>query len=422
MKKSKINEVLESELLNIKPSGEDLDAINRVLKEFLIEVKQKIKTKKINASVFVGGSLAKKTIIKKQEYDVDIFVRFNKKYEDIALELENILKSTKYSKKIKKIHGSRDYFQINEKNIILEVIPTLEIKKPSEAKNITDLSYFHVGFVKKCIEKNKNLALEIMLAKAFMHAQNLYGAESYIHGFSGYSLELLIIHYRTFERFLREAAKLKDEKIIIDYLGIYKNKKDILREMNESKIQGPIILVDPTYKERNALAGLNNETFLKFKKEAQEFLNNPSRDFFKKKTVYDSIKNKKGLIKISVKSSKQKGDIAGSKIKKFFGFFVYSLKREFDIKLAEFEYNEKENIGYYYFILENKKPEIIIGPEVTDIENLLRFKKMHKDAFIKENRAYAKLNHNMNFKEFFEKIKNNKKILLQMSIQEINLD
>ena len=36
----------------------------------------------IDAEIFVGGSFAKKTLIKKEKYDVDIFVRFDKKYTE----------------------------------------------------------------------------------------------------------------------------------------------------------------------------------------------------------------------------------------------------------------------------------------------------------------------------------------------------
>ncbi|MBD3252791.1 hypothetical protein GF386_03610, partial [Candidatus Pacearchaeota archaeon] len=54
---------------------------------------------------------------------------------------------------------------------------------------MTDLSYFHVNHILKKIKKNKNLSDEIRLAKKFAYSQNCYGAESYIHGFSGYALE-----------------------------------------------------------------------------------------------------------------------------------------------------------------------------------------------------------------------------------------
>ena len=37
--------------------------------------------------------------------------------------------------------------------------------------------------------------------------------------------------------------------------------------LNASKLNSPIILIDPTYKQRNTLAALSNETFENFKKD-----------------------------------------------------------------------------------------------------------------------------------------------------------
>ena len=56
----------------------------------------------------------------------------------------------------------------------------------------------------------------------------------------------------------------------------YKNKQELLNSVNESKLQSPIVLVDPTFKERNALAALSQETFLRFKESCAKFLRNPA--------------------------------------------------------------------------------------------------------------------------------------------------
>ncbi len=309
-------------------------------------------------------------------------------------------------------------------NIIIEIIPVIKIKNQKQALNVTDLSYFHVNYILGKIRKNKKLSDEIIIAKAFTHSQNCYGAESYIKGFSGYSLELLIIHYGSFLKFIKEIAGLNEnEKIIIDDAKFYRKKQDVLKEMNEAKILSPIILVDPTFKERNALSGLSNETFLKFKKACSEFLKNPSDEFFKKKNILEEMNKKYSDLKIvSVKTSKQKGDIAGTKSKKFMNFFVHNLKKEFVVKKIEFEYKENENIAYYYIAVDKKQIETIRGPPITAVENLANFKKVHANAFIKEHIAYAHILHNLSFEEFLGKfLERNKKVIKDMSIEEMKL-
>ncbi|MFA5173621.1 MAG: nucleotidyltransferase domain-containing protein [Candidatus Pacearchaeota archaeon] len=415
----KINDILKEQIELIKPSLETQDKINKTTKEFMSYLDKNLKKNKMKADVFLGGSVAKSTLIKKEIYDVDIFIRFENS--------KDMGKLHKILKKAKKVHGSRDYYQLEVSGVVMEIIPVLKIKKPEQAENVTDLSYFHVKYVLDKIKKNKRLADEIRLAKTFCHANNCYGAESYIHGFSGYALELLICHYKSFLSFIKAIAKInidKKEKLVIDdskfYLG-----KNIIYELNEAKTQSPIILVDPTFKERNALAGLNHETFFHFQKTCKEFLRKPSKGYFINKDIHEELTKKyQNKLKIvSVKTSKQAGDISGSKSLKFFYFFVDRLNREFIVKVSEFNYNDEKNTAYFYLVLDKKRDEIRKGPKVVDVNNLTRFKKIHKNAFIKNNVAYAKINHNLSFEKWLKEFnKKEKEIIKQMSVKKIDLN
>ncbi len=409
MKETK--KILDKQIKNISPAKEELKTIEEETQKFLLELKKKIRT--YNAEVFVGGSIAKQTLIKKDKYDVDIFVRFDKKYKDkeISEVLSRILQG-------KRVHGSRDYFQIQKGNLIFEVVPTIKINKPKEARNVTDLSYFHVKYVKNKIKQKKNLAQEIMLAKAFCYANNCYGAESYIKGFSGYALELLITYYGSFIKFLT-AVKDK-EQVILDPEKHYKNKNEILLELNESKLQSPIIFVDPTYKQRNALAALSKETYKKFQQTTKNFLKNPNDSFFQKKDLQQELKNKyKNLTVVKTKTDRQKGDIGGSKLKKFHNYLIHKLKEDFEIQKTEFEYNEKENTAKNYFVLKQKKEKTTNGPPTQDKTNAKLFKQKHKKTYIHHGRIYSK-EKTKNFQEFFNELKNDK-TLKEMDITEVKL-
>ena len=289
---NKINSVLKEALKKVKPSGKEAGEIEILLKKFTERLRKSIKNLGVDAEIFVGGSVAKGTSIKKKVYDADIFLRFNRKYEDISNLTEKILKGFKKTK----IHGSRDYFRIKaSRKIVLEIVPVLRIKSPKEARNITDLSYFHVNYAKRKFPKK--IIDEIILAKAFCHAKNCYGAESYIRGFSGYGLELLVYHYKSFLNFLKAISKPSlnsgnQEKIIIDTEKKFRNKNEILMDVNSSKLQSPVILIDPTHRERNALAALSWETFRKFQKAGRKFLKKPSiRDFEKERVAIQGFGN-----------------------------------------------------------------------------------------------------------------------------------
>lgn len=404
-----INKVLKRVLEKIRLSEKELKKMNGVTENFRKELQKEINKKKIKAEVFVGGSSGKGTVVRREKQDIDIFSRFKKNKEDISKLLEKAVKKFK----VKKIHGSRDYFKVSFSGFKFEVVPVLKIKKPEQAENVTDLSYFHISYIKNKLNRNKKLADEIRLAKSFCYGNGVYGAEGYIRGFSGYSLELLILHYKSFLNMIRKLSR-KKPKIIIDIERHYKGKK-IEEEMNESKLSSPVIFVDPTYKERNALSALSYETFLKFQEACKDFLRKPEEKFF----FPQEIDKKKYNLILKAKTNKQEGDIAGSKLHKFYFLFSKSLGRDFAVEKREFDYDDKKTADLY-FKIKPKKKIIIEGPPITAVENVVKFRKKHKSVFKKNHKVYAK-EKSKNIKKFLSEFKkNNKKRMKDMGIVSLN--
>ena len=421
--KKKTLEILKEVLEEIKPSKEEEKEIKKSLNEFLEEIRKNIKKLKIDLEIFVGGSFAKGTMIKTKKYDVDVFFRFDRKYKkEISNLTGKILKGFTKTK----VHGSRDYFRVNiGPSFVIEIIPVKKIKNQKEAENITDLSYSHVNYVKRKLKSNKILD-EIRIAKAFCHANNCYGAESYIKGFSGYGLELLVYHYKGFLKFIKAVGKIKDKEVV-DIEKQFKNKQEILMDLNGSKLLSPIVLIDPTYKQRNALAALSEETFEKFKKECAKFLKNPDLNSFKEKR-HDLEKIKKAALKkklefvlIEAKTNKQKGDVAGSKLLKFYNHLEDEIKEYFQITNKGFEYDEGKP-AKFFFVTKRKKEIISKGPKVKDKKNTAKFKKRHKRTFTRAGRLYAREKINFKIKGFLKSWKvKNKKRMKEMSISKLKI-
>ncbi len=412
---NKINSILNEVLFRVKPTKQETSEVKNLLEKFLYKIKSNLSKSGLNAEIFIGGSFAKKTLIKKGIYDVDIFIRFDKKYEDDKLS-ELTKKLIHNFEGIIVLHGSRDYFKIKlNDNIFVEIVPVRKTQKPSEAKNITDFSHTHVKYINKKI-KNQKILDEILIAKAFCHANNCYGAESYISGFSGYALELLIIHYKSFLKFIKAMTKVKD-KLIIDIEKLHKNKNVVLMDLNSSKLQSPVVLIDPTYKQRNVLAALSYETFEKFKKACLDFIKNQSINSFEYKKIdvekikKTAINNGSEFILIEVSTDKQPGDIAGSKLLKFYKHLAEEINTLFKIKNQGFNY-DKDKAAKYFFVVRKKKEIILNGPKADDKENVLKFRKKHKNTFVKKNKIYAREKIKVNLKQFVEewKMKNRKKL------------
>jgi len=423
---NKTKQILKTVLQRVQPSKQELETIEKFLEQILKILKSRLKILKIDAEVFVGGSFAKNTVIRKDHYDIDIFIRYDKKYkEDISILTKKLLKNIK---NVSLVHGSRDYFRITKSpTLYFELIPVLKIKKPKQAQNITDLSYSHVKYINKKVKKTKLLD-DIRPAKAFCYANHCYGAESYINGFSGYALELLIYHYGNFIKFIRTISKIKQDKTFIDIEKHYKNKQFILMDLNSSKLESPIILIDPTNKSRNALAALSYETLKKFQKECKKFLKSPSIKAFEiKKTDLEKIKknatkSKHEFILIEAKTQKQSGDIAGSKLLKFYKHLSFEIEKYFTIKNKGFNYGSKK-AARYFFVVKNKNEILITGPNSNDMKNVKAFKKKHlKKTFEKKGRVYAKEKINFNIKKFIETWKKeNKKRIKEMYISGLEI-
>ncbi len=355
----------------IKPSKKE----GREIKEQIDEVLKNIRIK--DAKAVVGGSFAKNTWLK-NDCDVDIFVKFNyKKYKGKSVQLSDILINNIKKLKAERLHGSRDYFQVKKNNLVFEIIPILDIKNSEDAMNITDVSPLHAKWVKKHRKDD-----EIRLTKAFAKAQNVYGAESYIQGFSGYVLEILTIHYGSFLKLIKNASKWK-KQTIIDPENLLKNP---LVELNTAKLNSPLILVDPVDKRRNAGAAISHEKYNKFIKACKNYLENPGEKFFIPKP---EVIPKNALI-IEFSAENKKDSVRGKCYSMFNKLKKHFILEGYEIKKSGFILDNKIKV---WFLLKKDKLSSSVeykGPSTKDKKNSMRFKKKHKRTYTKNGIIYAK--------------------------------
>ncbi len=380
-------------LSKIKPNETEQKKFEAVTKLFLTVLNSKLK----DACGILGGSGAKDTWLS-GAHDVDIFVQFD--YQKFAVKsiglsdlLEKALKKAFPTAKINRLHGSRDYFQLRYKNIDFEIVPILKVTKPAQAKNITDLSPLHSLWVNKHAAKQKD---DIRLAKQFCKANGLYGAESYIGGFSGYVLEILVAHYGSFEKLLRASLKWKDKETV-DPANHYP-KKDALFHLNQSKQHSPLILVDPMDKNRNASAALSREKFIELKKKSNEFLNKPAVSFFVKPELNlvelqkEAKQSKLYLAYLEVQPKSGKRDVVGSQLVKAFEFIQKRL-RGFEVQSSGWNWDEGKEAVFYFLTEKDKQPpyKLRAGPPLELKEYVADFKKQHKDTFEKDGKVWARV-------------------------------
>jgi len=261
------------------------------------------------------------------------------------------------------------------------------LKKPEDARNVTDFSPFHVDWVTK---KGTKLADQIRLAKKFCKTQRVYGAESYILGFSGHVLDIITLHYGGFLKLLRAVAAWKP-KVVVDPKNVYKGRA--LQVLNTSKTQGPLVVVDPTQPGRNAAAAVSQENFDAFVHAAKQFLKRPSVDFFVEKPVnVVQLKKKGSVFVVELVPLKGSENVVGAKLMKVKDFLVQQL-HEFGVKNVLWE-RSLENPAFFYIVLKTDtlpKEYVHQGPPISKTTHVAAFKKKYKKTWVEQDVVFAKV-------------------------------
>ena len=395
------DEVRKQVLSLIKPNEKEKSSLQTQADELLSLLQETATSLNISSSFFIGGSFGKGTYLR-DSFDVDIFCRFDLTYDDSSLSslAKKILEETSLNFQIEK--GSRDYYSGSYKSLKFEIVPNYYIETISDAKNSTDYSPYHVEFVKHAAKKNPNLLDEIRLTKQFFKAQNLYGAESYINGFSGHSIDLLLIYYGSFENFLSSVKQSWQEVTCIDVAGFYENQKELLLGIDSSKYAN-LILVDSILKDRNAAKALSEDMYFKL----LHLVSN------KDKFSYDDfliVKKTSSQHKEESRSFAQRycltqiqyelyledfgsEDIAGSKLLKLLSKVKsYYASYDFTCFSSDFSIFFDEGICIYtLYFSENSLPLVkeIQGPHVFRKDAMLAFERAKGPCFVRGNRVYS---------------------------------
>ena len=363
--------------------SEESEQLSGVMREFEEKVTVELAKQGVVANLFVGGSVGKGTCLP-GIHDVDYFMRFDlKKYgeENISEVCESVLLGI--FKDVLRLKGSRDYFRVKINDYEIEIIPVLYIKRINQAQNLTDQSPFHVNWIKKNVKARKNLNFDMRLAKQFFRASGVYGAESWIGGFSGHVTEILVVYYGGFEKLLKAVLKWKD-KTIIDVEKAYEGM-DVLDILDDAKIVGPLVVVDPVDKERNAAAALGLEKFELLQSKIESFLKKPHKKFFDEiEITVDDIKKmgKRNRVLIwKAPPEDEKMDVSGAKMVKYAEHISRMFKDEEFVVLDSGMYWNKHDDGLVWVIVDKKdlsKNQIIKGPQTFGMQNhIMAFKKKY---------------------------------------------
>ncbi len=378
----------------IKPTQEENEKV-KSLSDKLIDIINKIAIKKnIDAEATLVGSVAKGTWLSGKA-DVDIFMKFPLSTSEDDLKKYGLELGGKC---IEEMHGEHELRYASHPYITgfiegfeIDFVPCYIIKSAEELKSAVDRTILHTEFVLANLEEKQKD--EVLLLKKFMGSIHTYSAEFKVGGFSGYLCELLIIHYGTFLDVLEAASSMWRPNYKIDIEGY--GTGDLFKE--------PLVVIDPTDKNRNVAAALRLQKMSEFIVASRNFLSDPKEGYFfdkeidlnrnEIKTEFESRETKTFLIRF--KPPEIPADALYPQIKKTENSLRGVLEREdFKVFNTDSWTDESQNVIILLEMRIWKLPRIKkhLGPFVWSKGHQTKFmEKYNNKAYVEENRWIAEV-------------------------------
>lgn len=252
-------------LKNLRPSQEEIDAVNKTTDKVLNFINETCKDEGIDAQANAVGSVAKNTWLSGKS-DIDIFISFPLDVEMDQLKEKGLYLAYKTNDalngKANEHYASHPYLTCEIDGFEVDIVPCYAIDEGDSIVSAVDRTILHTRYIQKNLSKEQED--EVLLLKKFMDAVGTYGSEFKTGGFAGYLCELLILKYKTFENTLRTAQNWKRRTLI--------DLEDFGTVGNAIFKQDPLVFIDPTDKNRNVGAALRLERYVDFIVASRNFL------------------------------------------------------------------------------------------------------------------------------------------------------
>ena len=254
-------------LSSIKPSEKEREKLKTLAEKIIGRIDSIGKAENIDIFGILVGSSARGTWIS-GEHDLDIFIMFPPEGLREFLEEKGLYIARKIAKDAESFeerYAEHPYIHAVIEGFEVDLVPAFNVESAGEIKSAVDRTPFHNKYVTFRI---KGLEDDVLLLKQFQKGIGVYGSELKTHGFSGYLVELLVIHYGSFEKALEAACDWKFG-IVID---IEKHGTIVHKD--------PIVVIDPTDPGRNVAAALSLDNMCIFMDKACDFLKNYDESYF----------------------------------------------------------------------------------------------------------------------------------------------
>jgi tRNA nucleotidyltransferase (CCA-adding enzyme) len=260
-------------LEQVRPTDEQVKKLEQVTRDLSARVRDIGQYFDINVEPFLAGSVAKDTHLK--DPDVDMFILFP---TDISIE-ELKEKGMAIARSIiegEEKYAQHPYLQGTFEGFAVDMVPAYRLKDTKSLMTAVDRTPFHVRYVNNTLLKEQHD--EVRLFKQFLKGIGKYGAEESVQGFSGYLVELLVIHFGTFHAALKGlSAYVPGSQLDTFHLM---RDEDLPDKDDVGSFDDAMVFIDPVDYQRNVASPVSLDTLGYTIQAAREYLKRPRMTFF----------------------------------------------------------------------------------------------------------------------------------------------
>lgn len=355
-----MNAILKQAERRSTPSEKLQKQKDLIVEQVIKQVQKEVSDYPQVTGVEVVGSYAKGTWLP-QKADVDIFIKFQttvseKEFAELGKKI-GFAALKDYKPYVR--YAQHPFVEAQIKDTKVNLVPCYDVQEGSW-KSAADRSPFHTRFMIKSL--TAQMKSEVRILKAFLKANNIYGAEIARQGFSGYVSEVLVLNFGSFVGVIRAIAELKKGQVI----------GKATKEFDTS-----IIIMDPIDGSRNLGAAISAENVARFILVSRAFLKRPSISFFEQKKKSYKLKDiRKNVLILSFRYKQRSPDIIWGQLKRAVTSIATQIQQEGFLVLRKSVMISEDNTAVLLFLLQSiklDKNHVRVGPDVYTAEHVERF-------------------------------------------------
>ena len=252
----------------LAPTPEFLAKVDRIRSELVRRVDDAAKARSSPlVRALVAGSAARGTFLS-DRLDVDLFLLFPPELSREGLREEGLALGRAVLANPETRYAEHPYLRGEFEGFRVDAVPGFAISDPSHPLSPVDRTPFHQEYLAQ--RETPEIVEQVRLTKQFLRTLGVYGSEARTEGFSGYLVELLVLHFGSLRGLLR-AARAWRLPVKLAESG---------KEPPRLPVDVALILADPVDPHRNVASALSRRNLALVILAAAAYLEAPAEAWF----------------------------------------------------------------------------------------------------------------------------------------------